>query len=131
MTLDGLRRDLTERATRAARGTATEWERILRRTSPSDTGYLAQQTTVTARQSSPTTISIDAKVDAPYASILRTGQRPHPITPRNPNGVLAFDVDGQTVFTRRVNHPGTQPDSWWDDAIRNLPDLIQREWRSG
>lgn len=38
---------------------------------------------------------------------------PHVIVPTKPNGVLAFEGrDGGTVFTRRVNHPGSNPPDW-------------------
>lgn len=40
--------------------------------------------------------------------MLEYGTRPHEITPVKAK-VLAFVVDGDKVFTRRVNHPGTRP----------------------
>jgi hypothetical protein len=43
-----------------------------------------------------------------YAFWMHEGTEPHVITPKKPGGVLAFKVDGKTVFARKVNHPGTR-----------------------
>jgi len=43
-----------------------------------------------------------------YAGVVERGSRPHLILPRSAR-VLAFDVGGETVFSRRVQHPGTAP----------------------
>lgn len=40
---------------------------------------------------------------------LEFGTRPHVIEPRDPDGVLAFEIDGKTVFAKKVLHPGTKP----------------------
>jgi hypothetical protein len=42
-----------------------------------------------------------------YAYIVENGSRPHIIRPKNPDGVLRFEVDGTIVFTKEVHHPGT------------------------
>ena len=47
------------------------------------------------------------KAGAYYGRFVREGTRPHVIVPRRPGGILAFRVNGEWVFTRRVNHPGT------------------------
>lgn len=125
--LDDLRRQLNRKVAVASRNTAAEWESRLRRTSPIDTGSMRNRTTVTARLN-PRGSTIEARVDTPYAHIVAAGQRPHVITPRRPGGVLAFDVGGRTVFTRRVNHPGAQPRTWWADAVRDAPDMLARNW---
>jgi HK97 gp10 family phage protein len=45
--------------------------------------------------------------DVPYATYVEFGTRPHEIKPKKPGGVLAFKVNGQQVYARVVNHPGT------------------------
>lgn len=45
---------------------------------------------------------------APYAGFVEFGTAPHEIRPKNPNGVLRFQVGGQTVYARVVHHPGTR-----------------------
>lgn len=87
---------------------------------------MRSHTTVTSRPTAAGT-RIEAKVDTRYAHIVAKGQRPHVITAR-PGGVLAFRSGGQLRFARSVNHPGAQPRTWWDDALRDLPDMLQRSW---
>lgn len=83
-------------------------------------------TTVVSRPTA-TGTRIEAKVDTSYAHIVAKGQRPHVITAR-PGGVLAFRSGGQLRFAASVNHPGAQGRTWWDDALRDLPDLLARNW---
>lgn len=45
---------------------------------------------------------------ARHAVFVEWGTRPHEIRPRNAS-ILAFQVNGSTVFARKVNHPGTEP----------------------
>lgn len=53
---------------------------------------------------------------------------PHIIVPNKPNGVLAFEgSDGEMVFTRRVNHPGSNPPDWLSDIdARTVNDIGAR-----
>ena len=46
--------------------------------------------------------------DVPYASYVEFGTAPHQIKPKTADGVLRFQVNGQTVYARVVNHPGTR-----------------------
>lgn len=39
---------------------------------------------------------------------LEFGTRPHVIVPKEPGGFLRFVVDGNVVYTKRVDHPGTR-----------------------
>lgn len=55
---------------------------------------------------------------APYATILERGSRSHVILPRKPGGVLVFKVGAQTVFARKVNHPGTSAYRVLESALR-------------
>lgn len=126
--LDSLRRDLNNKARLTGANTASTVESRLRRESPVASGNMRAYTTAKSSVAA-SGVRIDIKVDTPYAHIVARGQRPHAITARSPGGVLVFQSGGRTVFARSVNHPGAQPRSWWDDAIRDLPDLLARTWR--
>jgi hypothetical protein len=54
----------------------------------------------------------------PASIYLVNGTRPHRIFPRRPGGVLRFTVGGRVVYARYVNHPGTRPDTYLQDALR-------------
>ena len=125
--LDAMRRQLERKARLTAAITASDLESRLRRTSPVDTGNMRAYTTA---KSTPTAAGarIDVKVDTPYAHIVAHGQRPHVIRPRREGGVLVFDVGGRTVYARSVNHPGAQARTWWADALRDMPNILQRNW---
>lgn len=125
--LSDLRRQLERKARIASATTASDLESRLRRTSPVDTGDMRAHTTVTSRPTASGT-RIEAKVDTTYAHIVAHGQRPHVITARREGGVLAFRSGGQLRFARSVNHPGAQGRTWWDDALRDLPDLLARNF---
>ena len=53
----------------------------------------------------------------PYANYVHGGTRPHVIRPRSPGGVLAFTIGGQMIFAKRVNHPGTRANPFYDHAV--------------
>lgn len=125
-TLDPLRRQLERKVAIASRSTASDWESRLRREAPRDTGNMAQRTTVVARTTA-TGSRIEAKIDTPYAHILAAGQRPHQITPAKPGKFLHNERTGFEAVSP-VNHPGAQPRTWWADALRDAPDLLQRNW---
>lgn len=126
-TLDGLRVELRQKATRTAQRVAREWERELTRTSPVDTGEMRSQTRVVSRPTSQGA-EIIAEVDTDYAQYVAEGTAPHLIEPRKPGGVLVFKIGNQTIFTARVHHPGTRPNPWWNNAYENVPNMIRRLW---
>lgn len=67
----------------------------------------------------------------PHASILDGGSRPHVILPRSPNTVLRFiGRDGNTVFARKVNHPGTKPYGYMGAGLLKAERVLEREARS-
>lgn len=55
-----------------------------------------------------------------YAIIVHNGSKPHPITPRSPRQSLRFRVGGRMVHVSRVNHPGTQPDRFLTDWMKEI-----------
>lgn len=56
----------------------------------------------------------------PYASFVSDGTKPHIIEPKKSDGVLAFSVGGRMVFTKRVNHPGTKPNTYIEDSAKGF-----------
>ena len=45
---------------------------------------------------------------APYGGYVEFGTKPHTIRPKTPGGVLVFKMNGKTVYTKKVRHPGTK-----------------------
>lgn len=70
--------------------------------------------------------------EARYARFVEAGTRGHPITPKktNKSGLLRFQVAGQWVSARSVDHPGTLPAYFMRDAARTanvaLLDMLHR-----
>jgi len=67
--------------------------------------------------------------NAEYALYIEFGTAPHTITPTNAE-VLRFEVDGETVFTQRVEHPGTDPRPFLRPAVneaRRNPGQFMRQ----
>lgn len=54
--------------------------------------------------------------EVPYAKFVHDGTAPHVIEAAN-GRALCFMVNGQKVFARRVNHPGTAPRPFLTDAL--------------
>lgn len=52
--------------------------------------------------------TVEIKSDTPYSRFVHDGTKPHTILPKDPAGVLRFQVGGRTVFSKRVQHPGTK-----------------------
>ena len=50
--------------------------------------------------------------------LLENGTRPHDIFPINANA-LKFTINGETVFAKKVHHPGTQPYLFYYNALQN------------
>lgn len=101
-------------------------ENRLRETGPrGETGDLVRKTRVTPRGP----LRLQTLVDTPYASYMREGTRPHEIQPRRKK-VLRFIIDGVVIFARRVQHPGTKPNNWYDQALDEFPRMIQDELRA-
>jgi HK97 gp10 family phage protein len=53
---------------------------------------------------------------APYAAFVEYGTEPHEITPKKAR-VLAFRVQGQLVYAKKVQHPGTRPQPYMRPAV--------------
>ena len=48
------------------------------------------------------------------------GTRPRLILPKNPGGVLVFSKGTRVVITKRVLHPGTKPNRFLSDQLREV-----------
>lgn len=72
------------------------------------------------RNRSKTDITISSTM--PYSKFVHDGTRAHTIVPKvrddGKPGVLRFKIGGQTVFSRRVEHPGTKPRPFLLDALK-------------
>ena len=60
---------------------------------------------------------VQVTANVPWAIYVYRGTRPHRI---DGNPILSFDWNGERVFFRHVNHPGTQPNRFMLDAIRQV-----------
>lgn len=71
-------------------------------------GFLSSRTTAVVEQT-PDGYAIRLGNPQRYSRILELGGRtaPHTIVPKKPGGVLAFERGGETIFARRVDHPGS------------------------
>ena len=126
-----LKERIRGRTRQAVASAGSDLESILVGNAPTgETQQLSRNTRVTP--AGPNRLRIEVLVD--YASYVREGTAPHPIDPVN-RQYLAFEwaaapanmgrlPDGR-VLARHVDHPGTPPNTWYDDGINRLPDLIQ------
>lgn len=55
--------------------------------------------------------------EQPHALLHHEGTRPHVIVPRKGSVLVFVSKQGQTVFARRVNHPGTKPNRYLVDSL--------------
>lgn len=73
------------------------------------------------------TLGIRVFTNKSHASFLEEGTKPHVIQARKARA-LRFVKDGNVVFTKSVNHPGTKPTFWFSKATTKaehqvLPEL--------
>ena len=65
--------------------------------------------------------------DAPHAIFVINGTKPHEIRPKSPNGVLAFSIGNQTIFTTLVNHPGTTANPFIENGLSDATAAMEAE----
>lgn len=89
-------------------------EEEAKKAAPVDSGYYRNN------------IGFDGKnkviANADYSAALEYGSKPHIIEPKTAKA-LHFTMDGQEVFTKRVNHPGTKPLA----IMRNAAHKVQKQ----
>ena len=59
---------------------------------------------------------IPVRIDVDHAVFVDRGTRPHPIEARR-RRFLRFEVEGRTVFARRVFHPGTRRTGFFTNTL--------------
>jgi HK97 gp10 family phage protein len=64
-----------------------------------------------------------------YAVFVERGTRPHIIRPKRARA-LRFEVGGETVFAKKVMHPGTEPQPFFQRALQKYRAQWKRIWRS-
>lgn len=84
-------------------------------------GYLERTATVAGGEA----VGV-LKAGKAYASFVEEGTAAHEILPRRA-GVLSFDVDGQQVFAKRVNHPGTPSMPFMGPALQKAGRVAEAE----
>lgn len=60
--------------------------------------------------------------NASYSADIEYGTKPHVIEPKTAKA-LHFQSDGEDVFTKKVNHPGTKP----NPVMRNAAHKVQKQ----
>lgn len=60
---------------------------------------------------------------APYAIYVELGTKPHVIEAKN-GKALAFQMGGQQVVVRKVNHPGTKANPFMEEAFQAWVDSL-------
>ena len=97
---------------RALELTVMELDSNLRKESPVDHGRLAGSWQ--AEQISPLEWGLTSGLE--YTMAVNEGTPPHRIEPVSAK-VLRFEIDGQEVFCKYVDHPGTDPNPYIDRSI--------------
>lgn len=89
-------------------------EEEAKKSAPVDSGYYRNN------------IGFDGKnkviANASYSADIEYGTKPHVIQPKTASA-LHFQSDGEDVFTKKVNHPGTKP----NPVMRNAAHKVQKQ----
>ena len=123
--LSNLKREVVDNAKRRATEAAQQMTSDLKRTAPVDTAELQRKTGVEVTAATEQRITAVASIEVEYAEFVTMGTRPHIIRPRRPDGVLVFQSGGQTVFAKKVNHPGTTANPFFDNVVSRWGDYLQ------
>lgn len=81
------------------------------------------------RQLDEQTINIYTDPSVGYFDFLEYGTRPHDIYPRT-KLALKFEVDGKTIFSKHVRHPGTRAYQPFNFAVEENRESIIRRVKS-
>lgn len=93
---------------------------------PEDTGELKESGKITDEQGRDlqgrftSGMTATFRYTADHAALVESGTEPHPIEPVNAE-YLAFEVEGgETVFTKHVDHPGTDPQPYVEPGFEEM-----------
>lgn len=75
------------------------------------------------------TVNIYTDPEINFFDFLEYGTKPHDIYPRNAKA-LKFEVEGQTIFSKHVRHPGTRPYKPFGLAVEENRESIIKRVRS-
>ena len=133
--LDKAETILAGQANRALRDIGQVFSVALKQNTPRATGKLANSTRfqlVGSNKNQAVEVRQGARSPegAFYGMFVRGGTRPHEIRPKKPGGVLAFKIGGRTIFTKKVNHPGTKANPYHVETERQtsgeIAEIISR-----
>jgi len=97
----------------------------LKLAAPVDTGDLRRKTGAEVVSTTKNRITATAVIDVDYAVFVTQGTRFHTIRPKRAGGVLVFKVGGVTVFAKKVNHPGNDPNPFFDKVVKRWNRYLQ------
>lgn len=137
--LDKFTNKVIENVTKAQQETArTIWEDVINISSEKineNTGNYVSSIQVSPTEQNGNTIKTEIYTDATVSTLggatynlgylLENGTSPHLIEPVNAN-VLHFQIGGEDIFTKRVNHPGTTARPHFKPALeKNINTYLQ------
>lgn len=104
---------LAGRANRALRDIGGVFTPALKANTPRATGALANSSRFQLKGSNKNQVlEVRQGARTPdgdfYGMFVRGGTKPHTIRPKTPGGVLVFKIGAQTIFAKKVDHPGTK-----------------------
>jgi hypothetical protein len=113
-----------------ALGLAVYFLNVIKQRTPKKTGDTAESWTIHYHKTGDTItweITPDGKED--IVTFLEFGTKPHIIAPDR-GGVLAFEIEGETIFARYVFHPGTKPLGFvrltQDDLDKSVQEIVDK-----
>lgn len=133
--LDKFTNKVIENVTKAQRETAESICEDVVDNAPMDTGGYISSIKISPTQHDGNTIKTEIYTDATVSTLggatynlgylLENGTSPHLIEPVNAN-VLHFQIGGEDIFAKRVNHPGTTARPHFKPALeKNINTYLQ------
>ena len=120
--------NITDRLIKVQREAATNIMNDAKRLAPvGETGEYRNSIKISDTKVTENSIETEIYTDASVSSLdgksynlgylLENGTEPHTILPKN-SDTLVFNIDGETIFAKKVNHPGTNPQPHFIPALQ-------------